>query len=136
MSEKQVIGAKIQAAASRRKIQHGWRCMWRGLLFGVCRGLVALVILKLASIPQVSLLWAGIIGLAFPVGALLFGLAKRFDAIDTARWLDSETGLKERLSTAIELTDGDAENSDWSALVIRDAAKAADKIEAGKLMPH
>ncbi len=109
--------------------------MWRGLLFGVCLWLVALVIFKLAPIPQVSLLWAGIIGLAFPVGALLFGLAKRFDAIDTARWLDSETELKERLSTAIELADGDAENSDWSALVIRDAAKAADKIEAGKLLP-
>ena len=135
MSEKQVIDAKIQAAASCRKIQHGWRCMWRGLLLGVCLWLVALVIFKLAPIPQVSLLWAGIIGLAFPVGALLLGLAKRFDAIDTARWLDSETGLKERLSTAIELTNSDAENSDWSALVIRDAAKAADKIEAGKLLP-
>ena len=135
MSEKQVINGKIQAAASRRKIQHGWRCMWRGLLLGVCLWLVALVIFKLAPIPQVSLLWAGIIGLAFPVGALLLGLAKRFDAIDTARWLDSETGLKERLSTAIELTNSDAENSVWSALVIRDAAKAADKIEAGKLLP-
>ena len=88
MSEKQVIDAKIQAAASCRKIQHGWRCMWRGLLLGVCLWLAALVIFKLAPIPQVSLLWAGIIGLAFPVGALLLGLAKRFDAIDTARWLD------------------------------------------------
>jgi len=135
MSEKQVIDGKIQAAAIRRKIQHGWRCMWRGLLLGVCLWLMALVIYKLAPIPQVSLLWAGIIGLALPIGALLFGLAKRFDAIDTARWLDSETGLKERLSTAIELTDGDTENSDWSALVIRDAAKAADKIEAEKLLP-
>ncbi|SVE53555.1 uncharacterized protein METZ01_LOCUS506409, partial [marine metagenome] len=51
MSEKQVIDAKIQAAANRRKIQHGWRCMWRGLLFGVCLWLVALVIFKLAPIP-------------------------------------------------------------------------------------
>ena len=89
--------------------------MWRGLLLGVCLWLAALVIFKLAPIPQVSLLWAGIIGLAIPVGSLLFGLAKRFDTIDTARWLDCETGLKERLSTAIELADGDAENSDWSA---------------------
>jgi|TARA_B100001245_G_scaffold228396_1_gene205628 hypothetical protein len=135
MSEKQVIDAKIQAAASCRKIQHGWRCMWRGLLLGVCLWLAALVIFKLAPIPQVSLLWAGIIGLAIPVGSLLFGLAKRFDTIDTARWLDCETGLKERLSTAIELADGDAENSDWSALVISDAAKAAGKIEPGNLLP-
>ena len=135
MSEKKVIDAKIQAAAIRRKIQHGWRCMWHGLLLGVCLWLVALAIFKLVPIPQITLLWAGIIGLAFPVGALLFGLAKRFDAIDTARWLDSETGLKERLSTAIELTHGNAEKSDWSTLVIKDAAKAADKIEPGKLLP-
>ena len=50
--------------------------MWRGLLLGVCLWLAALVIFKLAPIPQVSLLWAGIIGLAIPVGSLLFGLAK------------------------------------------------------------
>ena len=49
--------------------------MWRGLLLGVCLWLMALVIYKLAPIPQVSLLWVGIIGLAFPIGALLFGLA-------------------------------------------------------------
>ena len=135
MSEKQVIDAKIQAAASRRKIQLGWRGMWRGLLTGVCLWLVTLVMLKLAPIPQASLLWAGIVGLALPVGGLLFGLAKRFAASDTARWLDSETGLKERLSTAVELADSDAEHSDWSALVIRDAAKAVAIIEPGKLLP-
>ena len=135
MSEKQVIDAKIQAAVTRRKIQLGWRSMWHGLLIGVCLWLVTLVMLKLAPIPQASLLWAGIVGLALPVSGLLFGLAKRFAASDTARWLDREIGLKERLSTAVELSNGDAERSDWSALVIRDAAKAADKIEPGKLLP-
>ena len=71
MSEKQVIDAKIQAAASRRKIQLGWRGMWRGLLIGVCLWLVTLVMFKLAPIPQASLLWAGIVGLALPVLSLI-----------------------------------------------------------------
>ena len=135
MSEKQVIDAKIEAAAGRRKLQLGWRNMWLGLLIGVCLWLAALAVYKLAPIPQVTLIWAGIIGLALPLAGLLIGLAKRFAAGDTARWLDRETGLKERLSTAVELSDSDAKKSAWSALVIRDAAKAAGKIEPGKLLP-
>lgn len=135
MSKKQVIDAKIQVAARHRKIQLGWHCMWRGLLMGVCLWLVALLVFKIAPIPQAALLWAGVVGLALPVGGLLFGLAKRFAARDTARWLDLETGLKERLSTAVELANGNATRSDWSDLVIRDAATAAGQIEPRKLLP-
>jgi hypothetical protein len=135
MSEKKVIEAKIDAAASRRKLQLGWRNMWLGLLIGACLWLAALAFYKLAPIPQSSLLWAGAIGLVLPLAGLLFGLAKRFAGSDTARWLDREIGLKERLSTAVELSDSSAKNSAWSALVISDAAKAAGEIEPKKLLP-
>ena len=135
MSEKKVIDAKIAAAARRRKLQWGWQNMWLGLLIGVCLWLAALVVYKLAPVPQTTLLWAGVIGLALPLAGLLFGLAKRFAGSDTARWLDREIGLKERLSTAVEMSDISAKNSAWSALVISDAAKAAGKIEPGKLLP-
>ena len=135
MSEKQVIGAKIDACARRRKLQRGWQNMWLGLLIGVCLWLASLSVYKLAPVPQTTLLWAGVIGLALPLAGLLFGLAKRFAGSDTARWLDREIGLKERLSTAVEMSDISAKNSAWSALVISDAAKAAGKIEPGKLMP-
>ena len=135
MSEKQVIDAKIDAAARRRKLQRGWQNMWLGLLIGVCLWLASLSVYKLAPVPQATLLWAGVIGLALPLAGLLFGLAKRFAGSDTARWLDREIGLKERLSTAVEMYDISAKNSAWSALVISDAAKAAGKIEPGKLLP-
>ena len=135
MSEKQVIGAKIDACARRRKLQRGWQNMWLGLLIGVCLWLASLSVYKLAPVPQTTLLWAGVIGLALPLAGLLFGLAKRFAGSDTARWLDREIGLKERLSTAVEMSDISAKNSAWSALVISDAAKAAGKIEPGKLLP-
>jgi hypothetical protein len=135
MSDKQIIDAKIEAAASRRKLQKGWQNMWLGLLIGVCLWLAALGIYKLAPIPQATLVWAGVIGLTLPLAGLLFGLARRFAGSDTARWLDREIGLKERLSTAMELSASVAKNSAWSALVIRDAAKAAGKIEPGKLLP-
>ena len=135
MSEKKGIDAKIDAAVRRRKLQRGWQNMWRGLLIGVCLWLASLSVYKLAPVPQTTLLWAGVIGLALPLAGLLFGLAKRFAGSDTARWLDLEIGLKERLSTAVEMSDISAKNSAWSALVISDAAKAAGKIEPGKLLP-
>ena len=135
MREKQVIDAKIAAAARRRKLQWGWQNMWLGLLIGVCLWLASLSVYKLAPVPQTTLLWAGVIGLALPLAGLLLGLAKRFAGSDTARWLDREIGLKERLSTAVEMSDISAKNSAWSALVISDAAKAAGKIEPGKLLP-
>ena len=135
MREKQVIDAKIAAAARRRKLQWGWQNMWLGLLIGVCLWLASLSVYKLAPVPQTTLLWAGVIGLALPLAGLLIGLAKRFAGSDTARWLDREIGLKERLSTAVEMSDISAKNSAWSALVISDAAKAAGKIEPGKLLP-
>jgi len=135
MSEKRGIDAKIDAATRRRKLQWGWQNMWLGLLIGVCLWLASLSVYKLAPVPQTTLLWAGVIGLALPLAGLLIGLAKRFAGSDTARWLDREIGLKERLSTAVEMSDIYAKNSAWSALVISDAAKAAGKIEPGKLLP-
>ena len=109
--------------------------MWLGLWFGVCLWLVTLVVYKLAPISTASVFWAVAVGLMFPVVGLILGLAKRFAAGDTARWLDQETGLKERLSTAVELTETEARDSAWSALVIRDATRAADEIEPKKLLP-
>jgi len=135
MSEKLIIDAKINATASRLKLQHGWWNMWLGLLIGVCLWLGCLLVYKLAPIPQAILLWSGILGLVLPLAGLSVGLSKRFVAVDTARWLDRETGLKERLSTAVEMSEFSAKKSSWSALVVRDAALAAGEIDPGKLLP-
>ena len=109
--------------------------MWLGLWIGVCLWLVAIVAYKLMPVSESIVFWVVITGLALPLAGLAVGLAKRFAARDTARWLDQETGLKERLSTAVELTESDAKNSEWSNLVIRDAARAASEIEPKKLLP-
>tara|TARA_B100001250_G_scaffold47229_2_gene36959 strand:+ start:5441 stop:7378 length:1938 start_codon:yes stop_codon:yes gene_type:complete len=135
MSEKKIIDAKIDAASNRRKLQRGWQNMWLGLLIGVCFWLASLSVYKLAPVPQTTLLWAGVIGLALPLAGLLSGLAKHFANSDTARWLDREIGLKERLSTAVEMSEISSKTSAWSALIISDAAKAAGEIETGKLLP-
>ena len=135
MREKKIIDAKIVAASNRRKLQRGWQNMWLGLLIGVCFWLASLSVYKLAPVPQTTLFWAGVVGLALPLAGLLSGLAKRFASSDTARWLDREIGLKERLSTAVEMPEISSKTSAWSALIISDAAKAASKIEPRKLLP-
>lgn len=135
MSEKQVINAKIESASGRRKVHAGWRSMWIGLLFGVCLWLATFVVYKLAPISTATVFWAVIVGLTFPVFGLILGLTKRFAIRDTARWLDHQTGLKERLSTAVELTEAESKNSEWSALVVRDASRAAGEIEPKRLLP-
>ena len=98
------------------------------LWVGVCLWLVTIATYKLLPISTAMVFWLVIVGLSFPVIGLALGLAKRFAARDTARWLDQETGLKERLSTAVELTETEAKGSEWSALVIR-ASIAASWIE-------
>jgi len=135
MSDKQVIDAKIQAAAMRRKLLLSWQCMWRGLLVGVCIWLSALVVFKVVPISHDTLIWSGFVGLSLPVGGLIYGLVRRFATSDTARWLDLKTGSKERLGTAVELADVEAAHADWSDLVLRDAALAARQIEPRKLLP-
>ena len=91
MSKKQVINEKIEAAAGRRKIQAGWRGMWLGLWVGVCLWLVTIATYILLPISTAMVFWLVIVGLSFPVIGLALGLAKRFTARDTARWLDQET---------------------------------------------
>ena len=104
--------------------------MWLGLWVGVCLWLVTIATYKLLPISTATVFWIVIVGLSFPVIGLALGLAKRFAARDTARWLDQETGLKERLSTAVELTKQRPKGSSgqhWSW----DAARPLMKLSQG-----
>ena len=135
MSQKQLIASKLNAAARRRQIQLGWQYMWMGLWICVCLWLVSLISYKLFPVPVDTFLWVGILGLILPLSGLIWGIAKKFAPRDIARWVDQEKDLKERLSTAVELTEADPINPDWEALVIRDAACAVEKMDPKSLLP-
>ena len=135
MSQKQLIAGKLKAAASRRQIQLGWRYMWMGFWIFVCLWFASLIFYKLFPVPIATFLWIGIVGLILPLSGLILGVTKKFAPRDIARWLDQEKGLKERLSTAVELSEATTINPDWEALVIRDAAYAVEKIEPKSLLP-
>ena len=106
-----------------------------GFWIFVCLWLASLIFYKLFPVPLVTFLWIGIVGLILPLSGLIWGVTKKFAPRDIARWLDQEKGLKERLSTAVELSEAKTINPDWEALVIRDAACAVEKIDPKSLLP-
>ena len=67
------------------------------------------------------------------IGLILGGWRKPILG-DVARWVDHRQRLKERLSTALELS-GDPETGPWCDLIVADAAEHARKIDARQLVP-
>ncbi len=59
---------------------------------------------------------------------------KPISTVETAQWLDVELSLKERLSTALEISRKPS-NADWQQLVIADAARHAEKLRSVTVLP-
>ncbi|MFL2910845.1 MAG: hypothetical protein ACJZ70_09935 [Limisphaerales bacterium] len=135
MKEKQIIATKLNTVASRKKLQLSWKYMWFGLSICVGLWLLSLLSYTLFPIPLVTFLWVSILSLILPLAGLIVGFSKKFPLQDIARWIDQEKGLKERVSTAVELTEADPITPSWKELIIRDAASAIEKIETKSLLP-
>lgn len=134
MSEIQTIRATLEKTARRRRLNRGFRGMWRGLFAGGVLWFVALAIFKLWPIPGAALSTAGIVAFILPFAGFLAGVFKPLTLLETARWVDSEKGLQERLGTALEFSEGPKEET-WRQLLVQDAAKAVSQLNAKMLMP-
>src|SRR5262249_26747473 len=110
------------------------RGLWAGLLIGAILSLLVTGVYHIFPIPLRSL----IVATACPfLGALVgfvIGGWKKTGASDVARWVDRQERLKERLSTALELSN-DADNNQWRDLIIADAADHAKRIDTKRLLP-
>lgn len=133
MSELQVIETTLERAARRRRLGRALGGLWLGLLVGSSLWLVALVVYKLAPIPASTLFWSGLAALACPVAGSLAGGWRQPALADTARWVDVQQQLKERLSTALEVT-GQPRGSEWEQLVVHDAAAHVREIDPRRLV--
>src|SRR5437773_1338244 len=133
MSELQIIEATLQRAARRRRWARALRGLWVGLLAGSAVWLVILGAYKLWPIPLSSLLWAGGVALAFPLGGILIGAWRKPALPETARWVDVKQNLKERLSTALEIA-AQPNGSTWEQLVVSDAAAHVKEIDPRRLV--
>lgn len=134
MSEIEQIEQVVQRAAGRERWHRAWVGAWQGLLLGAVLWLLALGIFKLAPLPAPVLYWAGFASL----GLILFGSLWRAwpskSTLETARWVDSKESLKERLSTALELSK-DPAAEEWNRLLLSDAAKHASQVDLKRILP-
>jgi hypothetical protein len=137
MSDLDLIETTLLQAAKRRRLDRGLRWLWQGLLSGACIWVLLLAIYKLAPIPLqvVAFSWL-IVPLGAAVGFLL-GWARAVSLNDTARWVDRQRKLQERVSTALEVTGTQTSggHEDWKTLVVSDAAKSVSGLSTKDLLP-
>ena len=133
MSELQIIETTLQRAARRRRLARALRGLWLGLFAGSVLWLIALGIYKLRPIPVETLWWAGAFALVCPMFGFLVGGWRKSTLPGTARWLDVQQNLKERLSTALEVG-ATGNDSSWGQLVVSDAAAHVGEIDPRRLV--
>ncbi|HXR09115.1 MAG TPA: hypothetical protein VN765_17380, partial [Candidatus Acidoferrum sp.] len=122
MSQLDSIQNALALAAARRRWLRGWNGLWRGLFAGAVVWLLALAAFKLAPVPVAILPDAAALAALLTLGGFLHGWFHKPTLEQTARWVDDNQRLQERLSTALELgRSGASEN--WRALIVADAAR-------------
>jgi len=134
MSELQVIRSTLDSAARRRRWAAALRVMWWGLLFGGILSVILIAVYHVLPLP----LWVLPVAATIPLLAMIVGLMiggwHKPALSEVARWVDSRERLKERLSTALEVSN-EPEGTVWRDLVVSDAAKHAEGLNARRLLP-
>ena len=134
MSDLNIIVSTLAKTAQRRRLERGFRRLWQGLFVGAAAWLLFLAIYKLAPIPDEWMLYSWV---ALPAGALIgfiWGWSRPVTVSETARWVDSQRKLQERLSTALEVS-RDEKGSEWKNLIVSDAAKSVAGLNSKELLP-
>src|ERR1043166_7092008 len=122
MSELQAIQQTLVRAARRRRWQRAWHGMWRGLFAGAIAWMLTIATYKLVPIPQYAFFAAGIFAVVALLTGFFYGWMHNPSIEATARWLDEQQKLQERLSTALEVASA-GKNENWRPLLINDAAR-------------
>jgi hypothetical protein len=134
MSELHLIESTLAKTAQRRRLERGLRRLWQGLLIGAAVWLALMVVYKLAPVPDA---WITYSWLTLPVAALIgfiWGFSRPVTLQETARWVDGQRKLQERLSTALEVA-GSEQTGEWKNLIVSDAAKSVSGLKPKELLP-
>lgn len=134
MSEIQLVTSSLERASRRLRLNRALRGLWLGLLAGAGLWLLALAVYKVAPVPAQVLNLAALCGAACAVGGFLFGGWRKPTLAATARWVDVQQNLKERMSTALEVANAPSDPL-WRELVVHDAASHAKEIDPSSLVP-
>src|SRR6476619_3617789 len=134
MSELQLIEGVLERTSRRRRWDRAWRYFWQAFLAGCLLWLATLVLYKILPLPPSILTWSGLLALALMPAGFLLGWSRRISRVESARWVDGRLQLQERLSTALEVASTPGAGT-WRDLLLRDAAKAAQKIDPRGFLP-
>jgi len=96
--------------------------------------LLGLIIYKVLPMPEPVLFGLFFLGWVGPLAGFIAGFSKPVTMNEAARWLDQEKQLKERLSTALEVSDSQ-KDGEWQRLLMTDAAAHAGNLNVAKMLP-
>jgi hypothetical protein len=134
MSEFHVIKETLAATARRRRWQRGWRGFWKGFVIAGIVWLVALICYKVLPMPEGVLFGLFFAGWIAPLAGFLVEYSKQVSLSEAARWLDQEKQLKERISTALEVSDN-KKDGEWQRLLMTDAAAHVGQLNVAQMLP-
>ena len=134
MSELETIRTVLEGAARRHRLARAVRGGCQGLLAGGILSLIVLAINHLIPLPLWITPVAALLPIAFILAGMMIAAWTRTDLAVVARWADQRQHLRERLSTALEISDG-ADETPWRGLVLSDAAQHAKSIDTRRLLP-
>jgi hypothetical protein len=134
MSQLELIEQTLKRTASRIRLERMWRALWQGILIGGAVWLASLGAYKLAPLPIYTVYAGALAGVVIVLIAMIVGGCRKMSLAETARFVDSRRQLKERLSTALEMSSSSADAA-WKELVVSDAAQHASNIDPRQLLP-
>lgn len=134
MTDLNVIVSTLAKTAQRRRLERGFRRLWQGLLIGAAAWLLFMTVYKLAPIPEQWVLYSWLVLPASALIGFVWGWSRAVTVSETARWVDSQRKLQERLSTALEVS-RDQQGGEWKNLIVADAAKSVSAVNFKELLP-
>jgi len=134
MSDIELIESALQRTARRRRWLLIWKGFGRGAFVGALIWFLTFGLYKVFPLPVEAVLWTGIAALVLPFLAALSALFQKVSLLETARWVDDQRRLKERLSTALEFS-RESDHDHWKRLVVSDAAQHVREVQPRQLLP-
>jgi len=134
MSDLETIQTAVRRAAQRLRWQRALRGVCYGLFAGASLWLLALGCYKIFPIPFEIVLGAAAIATMLLVVGFIHGWTRPMSLLETARWIDENQKLQERLSTALEMASLPT-TGNWKDLLLSDAAGHARALDPRRLIP-
>src|ERR1051325_4842393 len=135
MNALQVIEQTLKGTVRRLRLERTWNAFWKGLLIGGVFWFLMLAIYKLAPIPFILLYVGAFIACLVPLFMAIIAASKNISIFQAARFVDSRRDLKERLSTALEISGASGIDASWRDLLVADAAQHVKDLEPPQLIP-